>query len=275
MLNIVIFGPPGVGKGTQSDELLKYFNLDHISTGDILREERKKGTELGLKAKEYHEKGNLVPSELVNELISLKVEERIEHVNGFIFDGYPRRVDQAETLDSLLIRNNSKIDVIINLYVEDDVLRQRLLERGKTSGRPDDQNIDIINNRIEAYKKETQPVLDYYNLAGVVYTIDGVQEIDKVFNDIVEVLSNKISNVDTTEIPKGMYCYTPIGRFQDEGEAYPHLKIKTCPYWDWKGDENGLAVCSFATTPKKINAVDQFMLDDQCKICAIKDDERD
>jgi adenylate kinase len=183
MLNIVLFGPPGAGKGTQSENIITKYNLVHIATGDLFRKHLKEDTKLGQKAKEYMDSGNLVPDEVVIGMVDEKISET-PATNGFIFDGFPRTVAQAEALDELLKKNNTNISVMIALQVPDDELRQRIALRGKTSGRSDDQNIEKINNRIKVYKEETLPVAKYYQNQGKFAEVNGVGSIDEIFNNI-------------------------------------------------------------------------------------------
>jgi len=193
MLNIVIFGPPGVGKGTQSNLLIEKYKLKHFSTGDILRDERNKGSELGLVAAGYHEKGNLVPSDLINQIMGKVITENIT-APGFIFDGYPRRVDQAVYLDTTLDSSFNHIALVIALDADESILKERLLERGKTSGRPDDQDVSIIETRIKVYKEETLPVLEYYKFFGKTINIDGSKSVDEIFEIISERINHHIEN---------------------------------------------------------------------------------
>ena len=187
MINIVLFGPPGAGKGTQSEKIITNFNLVHISTGDLFRKHLQEGTQLGLQAQKYMDDGNLVPDEVVIGMVDVKISET-PATNGFIFDGFPRTVAQAEALDKLLIKNNTSISLMIALQVPDNELRQRLQLRGKTSGRSDDQDLTKINNRIEVYKKETLPVANYYKEQGKLEEVQGVGSIDQIFKEISEVI---------------------------------------------------------------------------------------
>lgn len=193
MLHIVLFGPPGAGKGTQSEKMIKKYGLIHISTGELLRRHMCEGTEQGKIAQKYINEGRLVPDELVIEMVDLKIEEN-RNTNGFIFDGFPRTVVQANALDQLLTKKNQSISVMIALEVEDDELINRLLERGKTSGRSDDQNIEKINTRIQVYEKETMSVIKYYEMQGKFVPIKGVGVIDEIFNDICRVIDQKVGN---------------------------------------------------------------------------------
>lgn len=183
MLNIVLFGPPGAGKGTQSENIITKYKLVHIATGDLFRKHLKEGTDLGQKAKQYMDAGNLVPDEVVIGMVDEKISE-FPATNGFIFDGFPRTVAQAEALDELLKKNNTSISLMIALQVPDDELRQRIVLRGKTSERTDDQNIEKINNRIKVYKEETLPVAKYYQNQGKLAKVNGVGSIDEIFDHI-------------------------------------------------------------------------------------------
>lgn len=179
MLNLVLFGPPGAGKGTQSQHLVEHYNLIHISTGDLLRAERKAGTPLGKKAEEYMTKGNLVPDEVVIGMIENKLKENTG-AKGIIFDGFPRTTKQAEALDNLLNSHNESINAVLSLHVDEEELVTRLLERGKTSGRVDDQKEDLIRNRVQVYRNETEVVADYYKKQDKLHVIEGVGEISEI-----------------------------------------------------------------------------------------------
>lgn len=187
MLNIVLFGPPGAGKGTQAEKLINHYSLVHISTGDLLRSEIANATDLGKKAKEYIDKGLLVPDEVVIGMIESKLNSGT-NVNGYIFDGFPRTIKQAEELDKLLDKRKEKIDLVISLEVEKEELIKRLLNRGKISGRSDDQNLETIENRINVYNKETAPLIEYYKEQGKYRGINGIGLIDEIFNNICKVI---------------------------------------------------------------------------------------
>lgn len=187
MLNVVLFGPPGAGKGTQSEKIITKYHLVHISTGDLFRKHLKEGTDLGKKAQQYIDAGNLVPDEVVIGMVDVKISET-PATNGFIFDGFPRTVAQAEALDKLLEKNNTAISAMIALQVPDDELRERLLLRGKTSGRSDDQDIEKINNRINVYKEETLPVANYYKKQNKLSEVNGVGSIEDIFENICQEL---------------------------------------------------------------------------------------
>ncbi len=181
MLNLVLFGPPGAGKGTQSERLIDKYGLVHLSTGDILRGEIANQTELGKKAKEYMDQGNLVPDEVVIGMIDAKIEKN-KDANGFIFDGFPRTKPQAKALDELLEKKQTAITAMLALEVEHDELVKRLLERGKVSGRSDDKDASIIENRIKVYHAETAPLIEYYDARGKFYGINGMGSIDEIFD---------------------------------------------------------------------------------------------
>ena len=179
MLNLVLFGPPGAGKGTQSQHLVEQYNLIHIATGDLLRAERQAGTALGKKAEEYMTKGNLVPDEVVIGMIENKLKEN-KNVKGIIFDGFPRTTNQAEALDKLLQTYGESINAVLSLDVEEEELVKRLLERGKTSGRVDDQKEEVIRKRVQVYRNETEVVAEYYKKQHKLHVINGIGEIDDI-----------------------------------------------------------------------------------------------
>lgn len=187
MLNLVLFGPPGAGKGTQSQKLIEKYHLIHLSTGDILRNEISNGTELGLEAKKLMDQGLLVPDEVVIGMISNKLDAN-KDANGFIFDGFPRTVAQAEALDELLKSKNTTISGMIALSVDDVELEKRLLNRGKESGRPDDANPEIIRKRIQEYNSKTAPVANFYKSQAKYVSIVGIGNIDEIFNEICKVV---------------------------------------------------------------------------------------
>lgn len=187
MLNLVLFGPPGAGKGTQSQKLIDKYKLIHLSTGDILRNEIIQGTELGLEAKKLMDQGILVPDEVVIGMISNKLDHNKE-AKGFIFDGFPRTVAQAEALDELLESKNSEITIMISLEVSDHELERRLLKRGQDSGRPDDANPEVIRKRIHEYNFKTAPVASYYKNQNKYTSITGIGSVDEIFGLINSVI---------------------------------------------------------------------------------------
>lgn len=187
MLNIILFGPPGAGKGTQSNLLIEKYHLIHLSTGDILRSEIGAGTKLGLEAKKLMDQGILVPDEVVIGMISSKLDQN-KNAKGFIFDGFPRTTGQAEALDKLLEEKGTSITLMLALEVGDEELTKRLLLRGKDSGRPDDLNEEVIRNRIGEYNKKTAPLKNYYSAQNKFHSVYGIGEIDQIFG----TLSQKI-----------------------------------------------------------------------------------
>lgn len=187
MLNLVLFGPPGAGKGTQSQNLIDNYQLIHLSTGDLLRSEITQGTALGMEAKKLMDQGILVPDEVVIGMISNKLDSN-KDAKGFIFDGFPRTVAQAEALDALLASKQSAITGMIALEVSDDELERRLLLRGKESGRPDDANPEVIRKRIVEYNTKTAPVANFYKTQTKFYSIPGVGQIDEIFASLRQVI---------------------------------------------------------------------------------------
>ncbi len=190
MTNIVLFGPPGAGKGTQANFLKEKYNLIHISTGDVFRYNIKNETALGMLAKSYMDKGELVPDKVTIDMLAAEVEKN-STAEGFIFDGFPRTDAQAKALDELLTEKDSEISAMIALEVDDEILVQRLLERGKTSGRPDDADETIIRNRVTEYYKKTAILKDYYKAQNKYFGVDGVGSIE----DITERLSAVIDKL--------------------------------------------------------------------------------
>lgn len=183
MLNIVLFGPPGAGKGTQSEKLIAKYGLTHLSTGDLFRKHLGEGTDLGNLAKKYMDVGHLVPDQVVISMVEDKISYSKES-KGFIFDGFPRTTAQAEALDTMLENHGMSISGMIALDVPHDILKERIKERGKTSNRADDQNEEKINTRIKVYLDETLPVAKYYEGQGKFKKINGVGDINQIFQDI-------------------------------------------------------------------------------------------
>jgi len=188
MLNLVLFGPPGSGKGTQSEKLIDKHSLVHFSTGDILRNEIKNGTELGKKASAIMEKGELVSDDIVIGMIKNKIADN-QDAKGFIFDGFPRTVAQAEALDELMKEFNTSISGMVSLEVAKEELIERLLKRGKETGRADD-NLETIENRISVYENQTRPVADFYDKQGKLYPVDGIGSIDTIFDRIERAINS-------------------------------------------------------------------------------------
>jgi adenylate kinase len=209
MLNIVLFGPPGAGKGTQSQKLIDKYGLVHLSTGDLLRSEIARGTALGMEAKQLMDKGDLVGDDIVIGMIESKLDAN-PNANGFIFDGFPRTQAQAIALDDLLQKKGTAISAMIALEVDNEELVKRLLLRGKESGRPDDQNEEIIRNRVNEYNNKTLPLKKYYSEQTKFHSINGIGSIESIFNDIVNrivfiqaeieltMLENDIEHLDMT-----------------------------------------------------------------------------
>jgi len=187
MLNIVLFGPPGSGKGTQSEKIIEKYGLVHISTGDLLREEVAAQTELGKQAKAIMDTGELVSDKIVIGMIRNKIEEHKDGA-GFIFDGFPRTVEQARELRKALTDYDERVGVMISLEVSREELVQRLLKRGEQTGRSDD-NLETINKRIDVYNRQTIPVTYYYQKMRKHAAVDGTGSIDKIFDRITEVIS--------------------------------------------------------------------------------------
>ncbi|MDH6341194.1 adenylate kinase [Parabacteroides sp. PFB2-12] len=186
MLNVVIFGAPGSGKGTQSEKIISEFGLDHISTGDVLRAEIKKGTELGKIADSYISKGQLVPDELIVDILAKVLDEK-KNEKGVIFDGFPRTIPQAEALKKMLNERGTDVSVMLNLQVKESELIERLLKRGQSSGRSDD-NLETIQSRLQVYHNQTAPLADYYIKEGKHVAIEGVGTIDDIFEKIKNAL---------------------------------------------------------------------------------------
>lgn len=189
MLNIILFGPPGAGKGTQAEKLIEKYGLVHLSTGDLLRAEITKQTPLGMEAKAIIDKGELVPDEVVIEMIRNKVKDNIKG-NGFIFDGFPRTTIQAQKLDEMLAKEGVDVDVMISLAVDDDVVIKRILKRGEASGRSDDQSVETIQNRLNTYNRQTAIVEDHYKGRNKHKHVHGMGTIDETFDYIIKEIDD-------------------------------------------------------------------------------------
>jgi adenylate kinase len=187
MLNIILFGPPGAGKGTQSARLIEKFGLVHLSTGDVFRYNIKNQTELGVLAKSFIDKGQLVPDEVTNQMVKDFIA-RNNNDKGFIFDGYPRTIAQGENLDRVLEEYQANVTSMIALEVDEDELVIRLLERGKSSGRPDDQDEAIIRNRFKVYNDETSPLANFYAQKGKFIAVKGKGSIDEIFQNLCKAI---------------------------------------------------------------------------------------
>ena len=190
MFNIVIFGAPGSGKGTQSDLIIQKYGLYHISTGDVLREEIKNQSELGIIAEEYISKGQLVPDDLIIRMLS-EILDKAPTKKGYIFDGFPRTLEQGEALDKLLKEKDTSILAALNLEVEENVLIERLLKRGVLSGRKDD-NLETIQARLEVYRRQTEPLKEFYKKQGKKINIKGTGIVEDIFEQICEFLDRII-----------------------------------------------------------------------------------
>ncbi|MBX2892619.1 MAG: adenylate kinase [Saprospiraceae bacterium] len=187
MINLVLFGPPGSGKGTQAQKIIEKYGLVHISTGDLFRYEMSHDTPLGQQAKAYIAKGELVPDSVTIGMLRNKVEAHPD-AKGFIFDGFPRTIAQAEALDALLLEKGTAVMALIALQVHDQEIVKRIKLRGATSGRTDDSDEEIIRNRISVYKNETSPVFDYYASKGKSHSVNGIGSIDEIFGRLVDVI---------------------------------------------------------------------------------------
>jgi adenylate kinase len=192
MFNIILFGPPGSGKGTQSEKLISKYGLKHLSTGDLLRSEIASQTPLGLEAKNFMDKGQLVPDEVVIGMISSALENNPQAA-GFLFDGFPRTEAQSEALDKLLKLKQTEIAVVLALEVSEDELIKRLLNRGLTSGRPDDNSTEVVKARIVEYHKKTSAVADYYRRFSKVINIPGEGSVDEIFESICSEIDKRIT----------------------------------------------------------------------------------
>jgi adenylate kinase len=194
MLNLVLFGPPGAGKGTQADFLIAKYKLIHLSTGELLRTQIAAETELGVEAKYYMDKGFLVPDSVVIGMIKSKIQENRD-AKGFVFDGFPRTVAQAKALDEMLESNNIPISGMLSLMVDKKELINRLLLRGKTSGRSDDQDVTIIENRINVYNEKTAPLINYYESQNKFYNIDGTGSIENITERLIQTTESILSTL--------------------------------------------------------------------------------
>jgi adenylate kinase len=193
MLNIILFGPPGAGKGTQSQKLIEKYRLAHISTGEILRSNIAQNTPLGIEAQKFIDHGNYVSDEIAIEIIKNEIKKHMP-CNGFVFDGFPRTTNQADILKQVLTEYNSDVTVLISLEVEENAIISRLLNRSENSQRPDDTCEDIIRKRLVIYETSTSIVKDYYKKLNKYQSVNGLGNIDKIFSDICNVIDNICKN---------------------------------------------------------------------------------
>jgi adenylate kinase len=193
MFNLILFGPPGSGKGTQSEKLIEKYKFKHLSTGDLLRSEIAQQTPLGMEAKSLMDKGQLVPDEVVIGMISTALENNRD-VNGFLFDGFPRTTAQAEALDKLLDFNKTHIGAVLFLQVPEEELISRMINRAKTSGRSDDADENVQRKRLEVYSRDTLPVANHYRKSDKVVEIKGVGSVDDIFKSLSEIIDEKMSH---------------------------------------------------------------------------------
>jgi adenylate kinase len=193
MFNLILFGPPGSGKGTQSEKLVEKYGLIHLSTGNLLREEITNRTPLGLEAKNFLDKGQLVPDEVVIAMIDTCLEHH-QQVLGFLFDGFPRTIAQAQALDKLLSFKKTEIGLVLALEVTEEELVKRLLNRGKTSGRSDDTNETVIHKRFTVYKNETAPIAEHYKKLKKFQAIKGEGSIEEIFDSLCQAIDKRMKN---------------------------------------------------------------------------------
>jgi len=191
MFNLILFGPPGCGKGTQSDKIVEKYGLVHLSTGNLLRQEMKDKTPLGLEARSFMDKGQLVPDEVVIGMVDSYFDQHKE-ARGFLFDGFPRTVAQARALDKLLELKKTEISKVLILNVDEEELIKRLVNRGKTSGRSDDADEQVQRNRQTVYKNETLPVAEYYSKQKKVAAVDGMGSIETIFERLSSHIDKKV-----------------------------------------------------------------------------------
>jgi len=225
-LNIVLFGPPGAGKGTQSENLISKYGLVHLSTGDILRTEIARGTDLGRKAKEIMDRGELVGDDIVIGMIESKLDEN-PHAKGFIFDGFPRTAGQAVALDDLLQKKGTGISGMLALEVDDEELTKRLLLRGKDSGRPDDRDEAVIRRRIQEYNNKTLPLKNYYSEQGKFHSINGIGTIDEIFKSLVDRIIFLNAEMDLTSLETDLeHLDLTIQDFELADDIAPELLLE-------------------------------------------------
>ena len=187
MVNIVLFGAPGCGKGTQAQRLKEHYGIDHVSTGEVIRDEIRRGTELGRSMESYIKEGRLAPDSIVIGMIANYVADHLD-AKGCIFDGFPRTTVQAEEFDKILARHGLKVDIMVDIHVPEEELVRRILLRGKDSGRADDASEEVIRGRLDVYHKQTAVVADYYAGVNKYALVDGVGTMDEVFDRIAAVI---------------------------------------------------------------------------------------
>jgi adenylate kinase len=225
-LNLVLFGPPGAGKGTQSENLINKYGLVHLSTGDLLRSEIARGTDLGLQAKAIMDRGDLVSDDIVIGMIESKLDAN-PNVKGFIFDGFPRTTAQAVALDDLLQKKGTAIHAMLALEVDDEELTKRLLLRGQDSGREDDKNEAIIRNRIAEYNTKTLPLKNYYSEQGKFHSIHGIGTIEQIFQSLVDRITFIKAEVDLTQLETDLeHLDLTVNDFEVADEIEPHLLLE-------------------------------------------------
>lgn len=226
MLNLVLFGPPGAGKGTQSENLISKYGLVHLSTGDILRSEIDRGTALGKKAKEIMDKGELVSDDIVIGMIESKLDDNT-NAKGFIFDGFPRTTAQAIALDDLLQKKGTGISGMLALEVDDEELTKRLLKRGESSGRADDRNEEVIRRRIQEYNTKTLPLKTFYSEQGKFHSIAGIGTIDEIFKSLVDRIVFLNAEMDLTALESDLeHLDLTIQDFEVASEMEPELLLE-------------------------------------------------
>ncbi|MBA3663838.1 MAG: adenylate kinase [Bacteroidetes bacterium] len=226
MLNLVLFGPPGAGKGTQSENLISKYGLVHLSTGDILRTEIAQGTALGRKAKEVMDRGELVSDDIVIGMIESKLDQN-PHAKGFIFDGFPRTTAQAIALDDLLQRKGTGISAMLALEVDDEELTRRLLKRGLGSGRADDANEEVIRRRIQEYNTKTLPLKNYYSEQGKFHSIEGTGSIEQIFKSLTERIIFLNAEMDLTALESDIeHLDLTIQDFEVADDIAPELLLE-------------------------------------------------
>ena len=189
MINIVLFGAPGCGKGTQAQRLKEHYGIDHVSTGEVIRDEIRRGTELGRSMESYIKEGKLAPDSIVIGMIANYVAEHLD-AKGCIFDGFPRTTVQAEEFDKILAKHGLKVDIMVDIHVPEEELVRRILLRGKDSGRADDASEEVIRGRLDVYHKQTAIVSDYYTAQNKYASVDGVGTMDEVFDRIAAIIDN-------------------------------------------------------------------------------------